>query len=70
MVTQKKTKIKKKFKDTSYYFDDCAVCQYVKEIDEKGKPQTELGLKIAFEKQRQKGTIVGGSMFEEDEKRN
>ena len=70
MVTQKKTKRQKKFKDTDYYFDDCAICQYVKEMEEKGKPQTELELKTAFEKQRQKGAVVGGSMFEDDDKRN
>lgn len=57
-------------KTIDYYFDDCAVCQYMKEMEEKDKPQTESGLKIAFQKQRQKGAIVGGSMFEGDEKKN
>ena len=61
---------RKKFKYTDYYFDDCAVCQHTKEMEEKGKPQTESGLKTAFEKQRQKGGVVGGSIFEEDEKKN
>ena len=70
MVTQKKTKRQKKFKDTSYYFDDCAICQYMKEMEGKGSPQTESGLKVAFEKQRQKGAVVGGSMFEDDNKKN
>lgn len=70
MAFKKKTKKQKNFKDTDYYFDDCAICQYVKEMDEKGKAQTESGLKLAFEKQRQKGAIVGGSMFEGDEKKN
>jgi len=68
-----KKKIKRnKFKDknTDYYFDDCAVCQYMKEVEGKGEPQTESGLKTAFERQRQKGAVVGGSMFEEDEKIN
>jgi len=69
MAFKKKIK-RKKFKYTDYYFDDCAICQYTKEVEEKGSPQTESGLKIAFEKQRQKGSVVGGSMFEEDEKKN
>jgi len=60
----------KRFEDTDYYFDDCAVCQYVKEMEKKGKLQTESELKTAFEKQRQKGAVVGGSMFEEDNKKN
>lgn len=64
MSTKKKMK-RKKLEDTDYYFDDCAVCQYMKEMDEKGEPETELGLKIAFGKQRQKGAVVGGSMLEE-----
>ena len=66
MVTKKKTK-REKFKDKDYYFDDCAICQYVKKIEEKGEPQTDTGLKIAFERQRQKGAVVGGSMFEDDD---
>lgn len=66
----KKKKKQKKFEDTGYYFDDCAICGYVKEMDTKGKPQTELGLKLAFEKQRQKGAVVGGSAFDEDGKKN
>lgn len=70
MSAKKKAKVKQKFKDTDYYFDDCAVCQYVKQMEDKGKPQTESGLKIAFEKQRQEGAVVGGSMFERDEKKN
>ncbi len=62
MAFKKKVKIKK-FEHTDYYFDDCAICQYVKEMEEKGRPQTESGLKTAFEKQRQKGAVVGGSIF-------
>ena len=61
---------RKKFKDTDYNFDDCAICQYTKQMEEKDSPQTESGLKDAFERQRQKGSVVGGSMFEEDEKKN
>ena len=68
--TIKKTKRQKKFKDTSYYFDDCAICQYTKQMDEKGSPQTESGLKVAFEKQRQKGAVVGGTAFDREETRN
>jgi len=67
MDLKKKMKAKK-FEDTDYYFDDCAICQYTKEMEEKGSPQTESGLKIAFEKQRQKGAVVGGKMFEDDQK--
>lgn len=70
MVTKQKIKRQREFKDTSYYFDDCAICGYMKEMEEKGKPQTESGLKIAFEKQRQKGGVVGGSAFEDNEKKN
>ena len=71
MAFKKKVKRKRfKDKDTDYYFDDCAICQYMKEMEKKSSPQTESGLKIAFEKQRQKGAVVGGSMFEDDEKKN
>jgi len=69
MDLKKKSK-RKRFKDIDYYFDDCAICGYMKEMETKGKPQTESGLKIAFEKQRQKGAVVGGSMFEDYNKKN
>lgn len=69
MGTKKITK-RNKFKDTDYYFDDCAICQYVKEMEKKGKPQTESKLKCAFEKQRQKGAVVGGSVFDGEENKN
>lgn len=70
MAIKNKIKRPKKFKNTGYYFDDCSICGYMKEMEDKGKPQTESGLKIAFEKQRQKGAVVGGGGFDGEGNKN
>lgn len=64
------TKKKKESFQEGDYFDDCSVCQYAKEMEQKGKPQTEEGLREAFQKAKEKGAVVGGSVFEEEEKKN
>lgn len=44
------------------FFDDCPICQAMKE----GKAGTEEELKEAFRKAKEKGAIVGGKWFEEE----
>ncbi len=67
MITKKKVKATRKVKEVEW-FDDCDICQYAKEMEKKGKPQTEEGLREAFKKAKDKGAVVGGSMFEEESK--
>lgn len=43
-------------------FDDCPICQAMKE----GKAGTEEELKEAFRKAKEKGAIVGGTWFDEE----
>lgn len=50
--------------DRSDFFDDCAVCQFEKEMQESGKPPAIKGLKNSFRKAKEQGVFVGGSMFE------
>ncbi|MBU2037315.1 hypothetical protein KJ866_03925 [Patescibacteria group bacterium] len=46
------------------FFDDCPICQAMKE----GKAGTSEELKEAFQKAKEKGAIVGGEMFEKRDK--
>ena len=69
MSVKKKVKKIRKVKETGY-FDDCAVCLYMKSAEEGKKPPTFSELKNSFQKAKEKGAVVGGSMFEEDEKKN
>lgn len=48
--------------DEPEFFDDCPICQAMKE----GKAGTEEELKEAFRKAKEKGAVVGGTWFEED----
>ncbi len=51
-----------KKKDDFELFDDCPICQAMKE----GKDGTPEELKEAFQKAKEKGAIVGGKMFDEE----
>ena len=44
------------------FFDDCPICQAMKE----GKAGTLEELKAAFQKAKEKGAMVGGEIFEEE----
>jgi len=48
-------------KEEQEYFDDCPICQAMKE----GRDSLEE-LKEAFREAKEKGHIVGGEMFEEE----
>ena len=48
-------------------FDDCPICQAEKAAMERGKFLTVLELKNAFQQAKEKGAVVGGSMFEKDD---
>lgn len=50
--------------DDEDFFDDCAVCQFEKEMQRSGKPPTIRGLKNSFRKAKEQGAFVGGAMFE------
>ncbi len=51
-----------KKKEEFELFDDCPICQAMKE----GKAGTREELKKAFKKAKEKGAIVGGEMFDEE----
>lgn len=44
------------------YFDDCPICQAMKQAEEEGRALTEDETKEAFEKSKSQGTIVGTSI--------
>lgn len=52
------------------YFDDCPVCQVMKDAEEKGRTLTESELKQALNKAKEKGAVVGGMLLQEDRKTN
>jgi len=49
-------------KKEDFEFDDCPICQAMKE----GKAGTMKELKEAFEKAKEQGAVVGGTIFEEE----
>jgi len=49
-------------KKDDFEFDDCPICQAMKE----GKASTMKELKEAFKKAKEQGAVVGGKMFEEE----
>jgi hypothetical protein len=51
-----------KKKEEVELFDDCPICQAMKE----GKAGTEEELKEAFRKAKEKGAVVGGKWFDEE----
>ena len=48
----------KKITDSDY-FDDCAVCQFMKDVEQGKKEHSESELKKAFKKAKEKGDILG-----------
>lgn len=72
----KKKKLKKRSKKDEFevefvdkfaeedFFDDCAVCQFEKEMQRGGKLPTIEGLKNSLRKAKEQGALVGGTMFE------
>lgn len=46
-------------------YDDCLLCQLMKEAEEQGKNLTSEETKESFLKAKEKGHIVGGEWFEE-----
>ena len=66
MKSKKNSKRKKQteFSDTDY-FDDCVLCQMMKEAEKKGKTLTESELKLGFKKMKEKSAIVEGEWFED-----
>lgn len=52
----------KKITDSDY-FDDCAICQFMKDVDQGKKEHSVAELKKAFLKTKKKGAIVGGTLI-------
>ena len=50
--------------EDSDLFDDCAICQAMKEAKSLGKTLSENELISAFKKAKQAGAIVGGPLME------
>ncbi len=61
MISKKKSSNQKKTIDSDY-FDDCAVCQFMKDVKRGKKEHSESELKKAFKKAKEKGTVVGGTL--------
>ena len=51
--------------DEDDFFDDCAVCQFEKEAQKRGRPPTVEEMRTAFKKAKEKGAFVGGKLLEE-----
>lgn len=51
--------MKRKSPKNNPKYDDCPICQAMKEAEEKGVDLTESELLEAFEKAKEKGGIVG-----------
>lgn len=64
------SKPKKRKKAGADYFDDCEVCLFMKKMEEEGRAPTLKETKGAFRKAKEKGAVAGGSVFEEDLKKN
>ena len=47
-------------------FDDCPICRAMKAAQERGRELTPQELKEAFKKAKEKGAIVGGEWFQEN----
>lgn len=58
-MVKKKTRKQTKSQDSKFYFDDCPVCQAMREAEENNRELTALEVKEAFEKAKKKGAIVG-----------
>lgn len=63
-MRKRKTRKQTKSQDSTFYFDDCPVCQAMKEAEENNRALTVLEVKEAFEKAKKKGAIVGGPLME------
>jgi len=75
MAKRKTNKLKKRVKrqfnikpvnkfDEDDFFDDCAVCQFTKKIQQEGRSPTMKEMKTAFNKAKERGTVVGGALKE------
>jgi hypothetical protein len=56
----------KKIIDSKDFFDDCPICQLLKAAEEQQREPTLEEFKEAFQKAKEKGAVVGGKWFEDD----
>ncbi len=65
---KKRRNIKKnvRFQDSEFYFDDCAICNAMKEAENQGKNLSLKELKGAFKKAKEQKAIVGGSLIDNE----
>lgn len=61
MTSKKKSSNQRKITDSDY-FDDCPVCQFMKDVEQGKKEHSESELKKAFKKAKEKGAVVGGTL--------
>lgn len=54
----------------SEFFDDCPICQAMKEAEKKSKDLSLPELAEAFGKAKKQGAVVGGSIFDKEESIN
>ncbi len=52
------------------YFDDCPVCQAMKQAGERGRDMSFDELTNAFREAKKQGAVVGGKIFDEEKKKN
>ncbi|TSC97077.1 MAG: Uncharacterized protein CEN88_195 [Candidatus Berkelbacteria bacterium Licking1014_2] len=51
--------------EEEHFFDDCPICQAMKEARGQGRESTMEELKEAFKKAKEQGAVVGGEWFNE-----
>lgn len=61
MINKKKSSSQRKLTDSDY-FDDCAVCQFMKDAEQGKKEHSLSELNNAFKKEKEKGAVVGGTL--------
>lgn len=42
------------YQDSEFYFDDCEICKFMEEVEERKKTHAETELKKAFDRQNKK----------------
>ena len=49
-----------------YFFDDCPICRFQREMDEKAQSPTFEQLRKVFKEAEKSGAIVGGPLLDEN----
>ena len=70
LLKKKKLKTQKvKSPGSDFFFDDCPICRAMREAEKHGTTLSSSELVDAFTQARDKGAIVGGSLFDKREEK-